>query len=249
MLYFQVSSFAIEAAYATDFGVIGQTFKIEEESFIMMLKKRLDNIDYEQEKQKIRLKAKDQIENPLPVSGIESATEDRVFYFDPSYTLDKDVVLPCGKILHKAGTKVNPLEHEDLNRRLFFIDGRQEAQVLWLKEILDGRLLAQEKKEQDEKARGREQKHQSAQSDKKNQGDLKVRIETKIDPKMVLVEDRVILVGGSVFKLKEILGESHADKVYFDQAGELTTKFGIRVVPAVVEQEGLVLRLKEIKLE
>ena len=205
------NSFVTEISYAADFGVIGQTFPITEESFIAMLKKRLDSVDIEKEQEKVQARAKEQIENPLPVSGITEATKDREFYFDPSYTLDKDVVLPYGKILHKAGTKVNPLEHMDLNRRLFFLDGRKPKQVVWLKEQLDTKVLAQEQKEQ--------------------------------------VEDRIILVGGSVFKLKEILGQDHEDKVYFDQVGELTKKFGIKAVPALVEQEGLVLKIKEIKLE
>ena len=56
----------------------------------------------------------------------------------------------------------------------------------------------------------------------------------------------MILVGGSVFKLQELLGQEHADKVYFDQAGELTTKFGIKASPAIVEQEGLRLKIEEI---
>ena len=214
------NSFVTEISYAADFGVIGQTFPIAEESFIAMLKKRLDNVDIEKEKQKIQARAKEQIENPLPVSNITEATKDRVFYFDPSYTLDKDVILPCGKILNKAGTKVNPLEHIDLNRRLFFIDGRNLDQVVWLKEQLDSKVLAQE------------QKGQEVQKEQKEQ-----------------VEDRIILVGGSVFKLKEILGQDHEDKVYFDQAGELTKKFGIKAAPAVAEQEGLMLKIKEIKLE
>ena len=214
------NSFVTEISYAADFGVIGQTFPITEESFIAMLKKRLDSVDIEKEQEKVQARAKEQIENPLPVSGITEATKYRVFYFDPSYTLDKDVVLPCGKILHKAGTKVNPLEHMDLNRRLFFIDGRKPKQVVWLKEQLDTKVLAQEQKEPKAQREEREQ-----------------------------VEDRIILVGGSVFKLKEILGKDHEDKVYFDQVGELTKKFGIKAVPALVEQEGLVLKIKEIKLE
>ena len=136
-------------------------------------------------------------------------TENRTFYFDPTYTLDEDAVLPCGKILHKAGTTVNPLEHMDLNRRLFFVDSREASQVEWLQEQLNNPLPEQK------------------------------------EP----VEDRIILVGGSVFKLKEILGQDHEDKVYFDQAGELTKKFGIKAAPAVAEQEGLMLKIKEIKLE
>lgn len=198
-------------SYATDFGIAGQVFQIEEEPFIEMLKKRLDKIDLEQEKQKIQAAAKKRVENPLAVLSVNPATEDRVFYFDPSYILDKDVILPCGKIIHKAGTKANPLEYMDLSRKLFFIDARQPNQVAWLKERLKNPLSEQKQKE--------------------------------------LIEDRVILVGGSVFKLQELLGQEHASKVYFDQAGELTSKFGIKASPAIVLQERLKLKIEEVALK
>ena len=117
-------------------------------------------------------------------------------------------MLPYGKVLHKAGTTVNPLEHMDLNRRLFFIDSREATQVEWLQEQLNNPLPEQK------------------------------------EP----VEDRIILVGGSVFKLKEDLGQKHEDKVYFDQSGELTTRFGIKHSPAIASQEGLKIRIDEINL-
>ena len=42
--------------------------------------------------------AKDRVENPQAVQGIEPATTSRVFYFDPSYTLEEDAILPCGTV-------------------------------------------------------------------------------------------------------------------------------------------------------
>jgi conjugal transfer pilus assembly protein TraW len=196
-------------ASATDFGTGGQTFKVIEEPFIQMMKNRMEQVDMEAEKEKIQTRAKHKVENPTPVQRINPATKDRIFYFDPSYTLDKDAVLPCGKILHKAGATVNPLEHIELNRRMFFVDGRNHEQVEW----------------------------------------LKIQLQTP-SPKInnQIIEDRVILVGGSVFKLKEELGETHADKVYFDQSGELTIKFGIKASPAIVVQEGLQLKIEEIEV-
>ena len=196
-------------ASATDFGTHGASFKITEEPFIQMIKNRMEKIDIESEKDKIQKRAKYKVENPDPVKDIKPATKDRIFYFDPSYTLDKDAVLPCGKILYKAGTRVNPLEHMDLNRRMFFVDGRNNEQIEWLKEQL------------------------KTPSPK---------------VKSQIIEDRVILVGGSVFKIKEELGETHADKVYFDQAGELSFKFGIKASPAVAYQEGLQIKIEEIEV-
>lgn len=196
-------------ASAKDFGTHGASFKITEEPFIQMMKNRMEKIDIESEKDKIQKRAKYKVENPDPVKDITPATKDRIFYFDPSYTLDKDAVLPCGKILHKAGTRVNPLAHMDLNRRMFFVDGRNNDQIEWLKEQL------------------------KTPSPK---------------VKSQIIEDRVILVGGSVFKIKEELGEPHADKVYFDQGGELSIKFGIKASPAIVMQEGLSLKIQEISI-
>ena len=203
-----ISSTHSPHALANDLGKLGNTFKIEEEAFTLMMKRKLAEIDMEAEREKMQKIAIDRVENPVPVIGITGASENRTFYFDPTYTLDEDAVLPCGKVLHKAGTTVNPLEHMDLNRRLFFIDNREATQVEWLQEQLNNPLPEQK------------------------------------EP----VEDRIILVGGSVFKLKEMLGQKHEDKVYFDQSGELTTRFGIKHSPAKAVQEGLKIRIDEINL-
>lgn len=209
LLAFLLIVFGIaEITMANDLGKLGNTFRIEEEAFTLMMKRKLAEIDMEAAREKMQKIAIDRVENPVPVIGITVVTENRTFYFDPTYTLDEDAVLPCGKILHKAGTTVNPLEHMDLNRRLFFVDSREASQVEWLQEQLNNPL------------------HEQKES----------------------VEDRIILVGGSVFKLKEVLGQKHEDKVYFDQSGELTTRFGIKHSPAIAAQEGLKIRIDEINL-
>ena len=209
LLAFLLIVFGIaEITMANDLGKLGNTFKIEEEAFTLMMKRKLAEIDMEAAREKMQKIAIDRVENPAPVIGITVVTENRTFYFDPTYTLDEDAVLPCGKILHKAGTTVNPLEHMDLNRRLFFVDSREASQVEWLQEQLNNPLPEQK------------------------------------EP----VEDRIILVGGSVFKLHEILGQKHEDKVYFDQNGELTTRFGIKHSPAIAAQEELKIRIDEINL-
>ena len=77
---------------------------------------------------------------------------------------------------------------------------------------------------------------------------LKEQLNTPLPDQKEPVEDRIILVGGRVFKLKDELGEAHADKVYFDQHGELSSKFGIKASPAVVEQENLMIKITEIEV-
>lgn len=201
--------------HAKDFGTKGHTYQIIEQPFLRMIDERLQKVDMKKEQEKMTAIVKDRVANPRAVEGLLQATKSRVFYFDPTYTLEEDAVLPCGKILHKAGTKVNPLEHMDLNRRLFFIDSRELAQIKWLK----------------------------AQLAASNQG-----VSNKLADQKEPIEDRIILVGGSVSKLKEELGEEHENKVYFDQNGELTLKFGIKASPAVVVQDKLQLKIEELKL-
>jgi conjugal transfer pilus assembly protein TraW len=56
---------------------------------------------------------------------------------------------------------------------------------------------------------------------------------------------KIILVQGSPFDLME-----QWDKpIYFDQGGKLTTKLGVKHVPAIVKQEGLMLKVSEIVLK
>jgi conjugal transfer pilus assembly protein TraW len=53
---------------------------------------------------------------------------------------------------------------------------------------------------------------------------------------------KLILIAGSPFDQMKAAQR----RFYFDQGGELTAKFGIRAVPAVVEQAGRVLKVTEV---
>lgn len=55
---------------------------------------------------------------------------------------------------------------------------------------------------------------------------------------------KIILVKGSLLQEEKHLGRP----IYFDQAGRLVLRFGIRHVPAVVTQQGLFLKITEIAL-
>ena len=190
---------------AKDFGNRGTNYPVAEESILLMFQKKLGALDLKKEEERMRKVAEERIKNPAPVSGIVPAKETREFWHDPTYILTEDAVLPCGRVLYRAGTRVNPLDYMDLDRRLFFVDGREKKQVEWLK----SRLLPDS-----------------------SSGENKI-------------EDRIILVGGSPVELQDKLGF----EVYFDQAGELTTRFGIKGSPALAEQDGKSLKIVEVALD
>jgi len=199
-----ISTFS-NTVFAKDFGNRGANYPVAEESILLSLQRKFAELDLKKEEERMRSIAEERVRNPAPVSGIIPAKETREFWHDPTYILTEDAVLPCGRVLYKAGTRVNPLDYMDLDRRLFFIDGREEKQLEWLKDQL---LLG------------------SSSGAKK-------------------IEDRIILVGGSPPEVQDKLGF----EVYFDQGGELTTRFGIRGSPAVAEQAGKNLKIVEVAVD
>jgi conjugal transfer pilus assembly protein TraW len=192
------------ATLAKDFGKAGSTFEVKEEGFLEMIYRKLRLLDIEKEQQKMQKTVVKKVETPNPVVGVEKATKNRSFTYDPTYTLEEDIYLPDGKVLHAKGTKINPLDQISMTKRLVFIDARDGEQIDWLK------------------------KQASSGNFREN--------------------DKLILVAGRPFEIGKELGR----EVYFDQLGLLTTKFGIKAVPAVVEQEkpeDRVLKVSEVGFE
>ena len=205
-----------QVASARDFGKYGVTSEIKEEGFLAMITRKLKSVDMTSVQKNMQQLAEGRVNEPTPVRGITKTKIARSFTFDPTYTLQEDIHLPCGKLLHKAGTKVNPLDHMELARKMIFIDARDEAQAKWLKNQIELRRkeFAAKEKDRDQKVEGKDEKEELV----------------------------IILVAGRPFELQESL-----DKVvYFDQNGELTSRVGIKQVPAIVTQENKLLRIEEV---
>ncbi|MGC0372190.1 MAG: hypothetical protein DGJ47_000897 [Rickettsiaceae bacterium] len=192
--------------FAINFQKYGQSFEIKEESFVVMIKRRLAKVDLAKYEQKVKNKIRDKVRNPTAVLTVSKAESNREFVYDPTYTLNKAIILPNGKVLYKAGTRINPLNYMDLNSRMFFIDARDRDQINWLQECL-------------------------SQSQHENNSELNI-------------EQKIILVGGNVFETQHKIGQ----RIYFDQFGAITKKFGIKHVPAIAEQDGLIIRIKEFDI-
>ncbi|MCP3848684.1 MAG: conjugal transfer protein TraW [Gammaproteobacteria bacterium] len=127
--------FAIELQ-AKNLGKRGRSFEITEQGFVAMMEARLKQVDMKKEQKKMVEIGKKRVLSPAAVAGIVRASKNREFYHDPTYILPEDASLPCGKVLHPAGTMVNPLDVMKLERRIFFINGKDEEQVAWLLEHL-----------------------------------------------------------------------------------------------------------------
>ncbi|MDR1424107.1 MAG: type-F conjugative transfer system protein TraW [Azoarcus sp.] len=189
-------------AQAIDLGAIGPTYEIAEPHLLRMIEERLHAKAASGELARIESEAKrrgiEAVRNPAPVAGVRATTQPRSFYFDPTYTLDRNILGAKGELLFAAGTRKNPLEIVTLSKHLLFFDARDEKQVAQAAGLLE-------------------------------------RYRSRVKP---------ILTGGSFLDLMK----DWRRPVYYDQHGILTTKFGIRQVPALVSQEGMRLRIDELEI-
>jgi conjugal transfer pilus assembly protein TraW len=189
-------------AGAVDLGTLGPTYEIGEPHLLAFIEQRLREKERSGELQRLAEAARtsgiDTVRQPAPVVGLRTTERPRTFYVDPSFTLDRNITDPQGRLMFAAGTRKNPLEVVSLSRHLLFFDARDPRQVKHARE-LSGRYAG------------------------------------RIKP---------ILTGGSYLDLMK----AWRVPVYYDQAGTLTRRFGIRQVPALVSQDGLRLRIDELGL-
>lgn len=120
-----------------DHGVHGELFEIAEEDMIEVLMRRLTQLKesgkLEEFQQEFQEKAKRSVLEPKAVAGITPTTHERVFYVDPTLTIEGDIILPegmrhAGHVLAKKGDRINPLHTLKPHKGLLFIDGDDAAQ-------------------------------------------------------------------------------------------------------------------------
>ena len=124
---------AADGARAMDLGVIGPTYEISEPHLLQMIEQRLREKERSGELGRLEAQARERgiatVKNPPPVTGLRPTDTVRTFYFDPSFTLDRNLLGPQGELLFAAGTRKNPLEVVSLSRHLLFFDARDPRQV------------------------------------------------------------------------------------------------------------------------
>jgi conjugal transfer pilus assembly protein TraW len=135
------------AACALDLGAIGPVYPIHEPHLLDLIRNRLQEKERSGELKKLEEQARERAVNgvrqPTPVAGIKTTETARTFYYDPTFTLDRNVVDDRGNLLFAAGTRKNPLEIVSLSKHLLFFDARDQRQVTRARELLrfyEGRL-------------------------------------------------------------------------------------------------------------
>lgn len=126
-------------AGAVDLGTIGPTYEIGEPHLLAFIERRLREKERSGELQRLaeaaRARGIDTVRQPPPVEGLRTTERPRTFYVDPSFTLDRNITDPQGRLMFAVGTRKNPLEVVSLSRHLLFFDARDPRQVKHAREL------------------------------------------------------------------------------------------------------------------
>lgn len=132
---------------AADLGTIGPTYGIAEPHLLRFIEQRLRDKERSGELQRLidaaQSRGVEAVQRPAPVPGLRATETARTFYFDPSFTLDRNIVDAQGRLLFAAGTRKNPLDVVSMSKRLLFFDARDRRQVGQAHELIaryDGKV-------------------------------------------------------------------------------------------------------------
>ena len=128
------------AAHAEDLGAIGPTYAINEPNLLAFIEQRLREKERSGELARLEAQARSRgteaVTQPKPVAGLRATETARSFYFDPSFTLDRNILDAQGHLLFAAGLRKNPLEVVSLSKHLLFFDARDRRQVARARELI-----------------------------------------------------------------------------------------------------------------
>lgn len=128
------------AAHAEDLGTIGPTYAITEPNLLAFIEQRLREKERSGELARLEAQARargtEAVTQPKPVPGLRATETARSFYFDPSFTLDRNILDGQGHLLFAAGLRKNPLEVVSLSKHLLFFDARDRRQVARARELI-----------------------------------------------------------------------------------------------------------------
>ena len=116
---------------ARDLGVLGETWRIAEADLLDQIEQQLVELERSGERARLdeeaKARARERLEAPEPVPGIQAARVSRTWLFDPAITVQENIVGPDGTVIAAAGTRIEPLAHRPLLQELLFIDGTRAS--------------------------------------------------------------------------------------------------------------------------
>jgi len=130
-LCFFLTSIMFSNSYGLDFGVQGIVYKIEEEDLLEYILAKTEKITLPNQ-EKLRKKQIETFKKPQRIE-LSEASENKVYFFDPTVCVQEDIKDNEGNIVVKKGTVFNPLKTVSLGQDLIFFDGTKKEHIEWAK--------------------------------------------------------------------------------------------------------------------
>jgi len=125
-----IALMAVQAG-AKDLGTYGAVYPIAEPDALMELKAKAAKVVWSKMFSRDRMAGKIRGYKPRDLVKLPTASHDRAFLVDMTYTLDRDIPDGKGGILYQKGYTFNPLDYVRFSRVLVIIDGNDRRQVAW----------------------------------------------------------------------------------------------------------------------
>lgn len=124
---------AVTVTRAADPNVLGPVYPIREPHLQQQIEQHLRaqqrSGELQQRQAAASARASTLLQQPPPVTGLRTTRTARSFHFDPSITLDCNLLGARGEVLFAAGSRHNPLNIVSLSQPLLFFDARDARQV------------------------------------------------------------------------------------------------------------------------
>ena len=130
-LCFFLTSIMFSNSYGLDFGVQGIVYKIEEEDLLEYILAKTEKITLPNQEE-LRKKQIETFKKPQRIE-LSEASENKVYFFDPTLCVQEDIKDNEGNIVVKKGTVFNPLKTVSLGQDLIFFDGTKKEHIEWAK--------------------------------------------------------------------------------------------------------------------
>ena len=127
--------FCAPIIHAETVGVYGSVYPIGEEDLLAFIQKRLlqleKNGSFDQLQTQFTVQVERHILRPPPVDWLTTTQTTRVFSYDPTLVVTRDIPDSRGQVIIAKGTTVNPLESFTLHEILLFLDADDQRQLKW----------------------------------------------------------------------------------------------------------------------
>lgn len=121
-------------AEAKDFGIQGELFCIKEENLLLALQKQLSTHFSASAFRQILKETEERAKHPTSPLVPPEAQQNRMYYYDPTFTAEETIKDPKGNVIVSKGTQVNPLKNLRLSSGLLFLNGDNPSHLQWARQ-------------------------------------------------------------------------------------------------------------------